>query len=160
VLKPKLAALFQDYQDYHRHPVNQLTHKIAIPLIVFHIVAMLDWVKLFTVPGMAAQVSAAHLAYLGAIGWYLTMNLRLGLVMAVLFAACFPLGWVTPKAVVVALAVVGWGIQLAGHSVWEKNRPAFLKNLFQALIGPLFFVAKVTGDWPANTAAATSRASR
>jgi len=157
VLKPKLAALFQDYQDFHRHPTNQLTHKIAIPMIVFHLVAMLDWVKLFMVPGSGFQVTLAHLAYLGAVGWYLAMNARLGVYMAVLFALCFPLGWVTPRPVVVVIAVLGWGIQLAGHSIWEKNRPAFLKNLFQALVGPLFFVAKLTGDWPPRTSQAQSK---
>ena len=47
----------------------------------------------------------------------------------------------------VALAVVGWAVQLAGHSVREKNRPAFLTNLLQALIGPLFFVAVLLGVW-------------
>jgi uncharacterized membrane protein YGL010W len=39
-------------------------------------------------------------------------------------------------------------VQLAGHSVWEKNRPAFLKNLTHALVGPVFFMALLTGDWP------------
>jgi uncharacterized membrane protein YGL010W len=32
--------------------------------------------------------------------------------------------------------------------VWEKNQPAFLKNLLQALVGPLFFAAALTGEWP------------
>jgi len=40
------------------------------------------------------------------------------------------------------------GDQLAGHVVWEKNSPAFLQNLLQALVGPLFFVAVLTGEWP------------
>lgn len=157
MLKPKLAALFQDYADSHRHPTNRLTHKIAIPVIVFHILAMLDWVKFgptFTVGSSVVALSLGHLAYVLGIGWYLAMNVRLGVMMAVLFGACFPLAAVTPRPVVIALAVFGWLIQLAGHSVWEKNRPAFLKNMFQALIGPLFFVAVLTGDWPQKAAAA------
>ena len=151
MLKPALVALFQDYADSHRHPTNRLTHKIAIPVIVFHIIAMLDWIKLGPVMGGMA-LSVGYLAYVAAIGWYLSMNVRLGVIMAVLFALCFPLAAVTPKAVVIALAVFGWLIQLAGHSVWEKNRPAFLKNLMQALVGPLFFVAVLTGDWPQKAA--------
>ena len=67
--------------------------------------------------------------------------------MAVLLALCFPLAAITPGPVVIALAVVGWVVQLAGHAVWEKNRPAFATNLLQALIGPLFFVAVLTGVW-------------
>ena len=61
--------------------------------------------------------------------------------MALLMALCFPLAAVTPRPLVLAIALVGWAIQLAGHLVWEKRSPAFLANLLQALIGPLFFVA-------------------
>ena len=40
---------------------------------------------------------------------------------------------VTPVWAVMALAVAGWLVQLAGHVVWEKKSPAFLRNLLQAL---------------------------
>jgi len=144
-MKPKLQRLFEEYHDYHRHPINRLTHKIAIPLIVFHIVAMLDWIALAEVGGVT--ITAGHVGWLAAAGWYLSMHVRLGLVMAALFALCFPLARITPWPVVVAVAVVGWLIQLAGHVVWEKRQPAFVTNLVQALVGPLYFVAALTGDW-------------
>ncbi|HEY1099038.1 MAG TPA: Mpo1-like protein [Myxococcota bacterium] len=150
-LSPRLERWFVDYADSHRHPVNQLTHKVAIPLIVFHILAMATWVPLgFDVAGHV--VTLAHLLYVAAIGFYLTLHVPLALVMAVLFALCFPLAAITPRPVVVAVAVIGWVVQLAGHAVWEKNRPAFLTNLLQALIGPLFFVAILGGIWrPSRT---------
>ncbi|MFN7145068.1 MAG: DUF962 domain-containing protein [Myxococcota bacterium] len=148
MIDARLARWFQEYADGHRHPTNRLTHKIAIPLIVFHVVAMLDWVRLVDIPGTGLALSLGHLAAALAIGWYLTLNARLGLVMLVLCGLCFPIAAVTPRAAVVALAVFAWGIQLAGHSIWEKNRPSFLQNLGHALIGPLFFVALLTGDWP------------
>ena len=44
MLNARIRALFDDYASSHQHPTNRLTHKIAIPLIVLHIVAMLDWV--------------------------------------------------------------------------------------------------------------------
>ena len=160
-MKPALVQYFQEYADFHRHPTNRLTHKIAIPLIVFHIVAMLDWVKLFALPqavGPITHLTLAHIAFVFAVIFYLNLHVRLGLIMAVAYAVCFPIGWVTPWPVVVAVAVFGWLIQLAGHSVWEKNRPAFLKNLFQALIGPMFFVAILTGDWPQRTHEAEAKA--
>ncbi len=78
------------------------------------------------------------------------------LVMALLFALCFPLAAITPRPVVVAAAIVGWLVQLAGHSVWEKNRPAFLTNVLQALIGPLYFVAILGGIWRPSSAATPS----
>ena len=66
------------------------------------------------------------------------------------FKASVPLAAITPWPVVVALALVGWLIQLAGHVVWEKRSPAFVRNLVQALVGPLYFVAILLGDWPAS----------
>ncbi|MBF5046637.1 DUF962 domain-containing protein [Aggregicoccus sp. 17bor-14] len=144
-MSPALRALFVDYAESHRHPTNRLTHKLAIPLIVFHIVAMLDWVRLFQVGGFT--VTLAMVAVAAALVWYLRMSVKLGLMMAVFLALCFPLGRMTPWPVVVAIAVGGWLVQLAGHSVWEKKSPAFLTNLLQALVGPIFFLACLTGDW-------------
>ena len=146
MLKPALHSLFVDYELSHQHPTNRLTHKVAIPLIVFHTIAMLDWVPLISGPGFT--LTLAHLAILGGVAWYLRMNVKLGLLMAVFLGLCLPLGWVTPRPVVVAIAISGWLVQLAGHVVREKKSPAFLRNLLQALVGPLFFVAIVTGDWP------------
>jgi uncharacterized membrane protein YGL010W len=144
-MSPALRALFVDYAESHRHPTNRLTHKVAIPLIVFHIVAMLDWVRLFQVGGFT--VTLAMVAVAAALVWYLRMSVKLGLMMAVFMGLCFPLGRLTPWPVVVAIAVGGWLVQLAGHSVWEKKSPAFLTNLLQALVGPIFFLACLTGDW-------------
>ena len=144
-MSPALRTLFQDYAESHQHPTNRLTHKVAIPLIVFHIVAMLDWVQLFAVGGVA--VTLGMVGVVAALIWYLRMSVKLGLLMALCFALCFPLARVTPWPVVVAVAVVGWLVQLAGHAVWEKKSPAFLTNLLQALVGPIFFLAVLTGDW-------------
>ena len=147
-MNPRLVTLFESYADFHRHPINQLTHKIAIPLIVFHIIAMLGWIRLLplaAIPG--GYLTAAHLAYFLAIGWYFTMDAKLAVVMAFLFALCFPIAQWTSTATVIWIAVLGWVIQLAGHVVWEKRAPAFLTNIFQTLIGPLFFVAVLTGRW-------------
>lgn len=140
----RLQSLFRDYADYHRHPTNQLCHKIAIPLIVFHIIAMLDWVRL------GGSITAAHLAFAAVVAWYLTLDLGLALVMALFFALCFPLAWVTPPWLVWAIAGVAWSIQLAGHTLWEKRAPAFLTNVAQIFVGPLFFAAKIMGKNPIN----------
>jgi uncharacterized membrane protein YGL010W len=35
---------------------------------------------------------------------------------------------------------VGWIFQAVGHTVYEKNRPAFFKNLLHLLVGPLFLM--------------------
>lgn len=145
-LKPALVEQLRLYDESHRHPTNRLTHKVAIPLIVFHIIAMLSWIPLGSPFGHA--LTLAHVAYVAAIVWYFALDARLGVLMALAYAVCFPIAAVTPKALVVAIAIVGWLVQLAGHLVWEKHQPAFFTNLLQALIGPLYFVAVLVGLWP------------
>lgn len=137
---------FTEYADAHRHPMNRLTHKVAIPVIVFHILAMLDWLPLTDIGGM--RVSAGHVGWMVAAAFW---TAHLPLSGALLSLATLPMLWLaplTPRGVVASLALVGWVVQLAGHRVWEKNQPAFLNNLLQALVGPLFFVAVLIGEWP------------
>lgn len=152
-----LQRLFADYAESHRHPTNRLTHKIAIPLIVFHIVAMLDWVRLLTV-GSGFSVTLAMPVFLAAAAVWLSWDVKAGLAVALATLLAFPIGRHTPHAVVIVIAAFGWLIQLAGHVVWEKKQPSFFTNLVHALVGPIFFVAVLLGEWPvAATSADASR---
>lgn len=154
-MSPALEALFVDYSGSHQHPTNRLTHKVAIPMIVFHVVAMLDWIHLARIPGTDWPLTVAMVAYAGAVAWYLAMDLKLGVIMALLTVLAFPLGRALPGWAVIIVAVLGWTIQLAGHVVWEKKSPSFTKNLVHALVGPVFFVATLTGDWPRRSPSPT-----
>jgi uncharacterized membrane protein YGL010W len=155
-MKPGLEKLFREYSESHTHPTNRLTHKIAIPMIVFHILAMLDWVKLFQVPGLEHPISLAYVAGLAALSWYLSQDVKLGLLLLMVYAPCIPLGWYVPGYAVVAIAAAGWSIQLAGHVVWEKKQPSFMTNLVHALVGPMYFIALLVGDWPLKERAQVS----
>ncbi|HEX8705171.1 MAG TPA: Mpo1-like protein [Myxococcaceae bacterium] len=161
---PRLLALFDDYASSHQHPTNRLTHKVAIPFIVLHIVAMLDWVKLVAVPGLPGGVLTLGLiAWALATVWYLRADVKLGVMVSAAMLLCFPLGRMLSAVsvwVVVAIAVSGWLIQLAGHAVWEKKSPSFLTNLVHALVGPLFFVALLTGDYSIKSPQVAPAASR
>ncbi len=153
-MNPKLTALFAEYGQAHQHPTNQLTHKLAIPMIVFHIIAMLDWVHLVTLPNNFRLTAGMVFLALCAV-WYLKMSVKLGLIILAAASLTFPLGRMLPWWAIVAIAAGGWLIQLAGHVVWEKKSPSFLTNLVHALVGPAFFVAKLTGDWPARSSTVT-----
>lgn len=153
-MSPALLQLFKEYEDSHRHPTNQLTHKIAIPVILFHIVAMLDWIHFGPVFAMATangdglRLSGGTLAILVAGVWYLRHDLRLGVIMTAFMFACLGLGWYTPRPVVVALAVVAWIIQFSGHYVWEKKQPSFFTNIIQSLVGPAYFASRLFRLYP------------
>ena len=145
------ARWFAEYAADHRHPMNRLTHKVAIPAIVFHILTMLTWVELGSISGFPIT--------LGLIGWALAVGFwtfylpRAGLLLGLATLPVLIWGALVPAPVVIAIAIVGWTVQLAGHSVWEKNRPSFLKNAAHALIGPLFFTAVLTGQFAVPRAA-------
>src|SRR3954471_150640 len=147
-MNARTVQLFDEYASSHRHPTNRLTHKIAIPLIVFHVMAMLDWVRLVSVPAVpGGVVTLGMVAWAAAAVWYLRADVKLGLMVMALSALSFPIGRALPWWPVVAVAVVGWLVQLAGHVVWEKKQPSFLTNLVHALVGPMFFVAVLTGAY-------------
>lgn len=85
-----LAASFDAYAKAHRHPMNQLCHRLGIPLV------------LVSLPS-------------------------------------FFFAW----KVALALFLVGLGFQLAGHVVFEKNRPSSLESPRYLLIGPLFLAREL-----------------
>ena len=143
-MNPTTARWFAEYAADHRHPNNRLTHKIAIPGIVFHILAMLTWVPLGTVAGF--PVTLALVGWVLAVGFWVYYLPRSGAVLGLATLPVMLFGNLVPAPGVITIAVVGWTVQLAGHSIWEKNRPSFMKNAAQALIGPLFFTALLTGE--------------
>src|SRR5262245_19116600 len=109
---------------------------------------MLDWIRLVDVPAVpGGAITAGMLFWIGASGWYLWADAKLALPIMTVSALVFPIGRMVPVWGVVAIALGGWLIQLAGHVVWEKKQPSFLTNLVHALVGPLFFVAVMLGAY-------------
>jgi uncharacterized membrane protein YGL010W len=135
------------YEAYHKSPWNKLTHFFGIPLIVFSILIPLSWlhVTLGGVPISAAMVFVGVvLAYYVALDVGLAATMLLFMVPLLYLAhrsAALPMA--TGLAVFLGAFVGGWIIQLIGHQVFEKRRPAFTDNLIQLLIGPLYFIAEV-----------------
>lgn len=152
-MHPRTLGWFTQYAHDHQHPTNRLTHKIAIPAIVFHVIAMLTWLELGTVAGQTLTV--AHIGWVLASAFWIVHLPRSGAVLAGLTLPVVLWGSLVPWPVVVGIAVVAWLVQLAGHAVWEKNSPSFLRNMMQALVGPLFFTAVLMGEWRGAKATAT-----
>lgn len=146
-----VASWMNQYAADHRHPMNRLTHKIAIPFIVFHIMTMLDWISMnLEVGGIA--ITGGIIGWAIAVLFYAWADLLMAPLMALLFGAAIFLGrqFGDNHLPVIVIAVVGWTVQLIGHAVYEKNRPSFLTNMLQALIGPYFFVSVLTGRFKPN----------
>ncbi len=85
-------------------------------------------------------VSVAEIAIAAVVLYDATLDLSLAAGLLVAFAfldvAARAAGW----RFGLAAFALGWTFQAIGHAVFEKNRPAFLKNLVHLLVGPLFLV--------------------
>jgi uncharacterized membrane protein YGL010W len=131
----RVDALLAEYGHAHRRRGNLACHAAGITLIVFGILAVLQAVP------VAGRWNASELALGLAFLFYLTLDVPLALALLVILAALDLAaravgGWRLGAAAFVA----GWVLQAVGHAVYEKNSPAFFRNLVHLLIGPAFLV--------------------
>ncbi|WP_225767995.1 DUF962 domain-containing protein [Inquilinus sp. Marseille-Q2685] len=135
------------YTSFHRDGRNRLTHFFGIPAIIQAVLIALAAIPLGTIGGW--PVTLADLVALLVWLLWIALDLGLGLAMAVvvipgLIVARAVAGGGSPSTtwiVAGTLFVGGWVLQLVGHA-YEGKRPAFLSNLFQLLIGPMFLMAE------------------
>ena len=142
----RLSSLLASYGRYHRDPRNRLTHYFGVPAIIF---AVLIPAALYSVPLHGFSVHLDRIIVAAAVVGYVALDVRLGLALAVVLGALAAaaeatamLGSSHALAVAAATFVAGWGLQLLGHHV-EGNRPAFLTNLVQLVVAPLYLGAEV-----------------
>ena len=148
----RIDVLLADYGDAHRAPGNIFCHIFGITLIVFGVFSMLHAVPI------AGLLTASEALAAVASAWYLSLDFGLGVAMvgaeAVLDLAARLIGnW----RVGAAAFVVGWILQGIGHGVYEKNSPAFFRNLVHLLVGPAFLVNKFLKIRPTQASAAALR---
>lgn len=131
----RVDALLTDYASYHRTRGNLVCHAFGITLIIFGGVTMLLSLRL---PG-ATRATAAELLIGLVLLFYLTLDASLALVMLLEFAVLD----IAARAIAdwragLAAFLVGWAFQGLGHARFERNSPAFFKNLVHLMVGPLF----------------------
>jgi uncharacterized membrane protein YGL010W len=135
------------YVTYHRDPRNRATHFIGIPPIIFSIVLALSMLR-FEVGSYALSAGILVAAAVWLLWILLDGPLGLAMVIFVLpsVAGSEMLVQRVEPAVIWQVAgicfVGGWVFQLLGH-LFEGRRPALARNLFQALVGPMFLAAEI-----------------
>ncbi len=138
----RIDGLLADYASSHRTRGNLACHAAGITLILFGVFSVLA--------GAAARrrldgERSAHrplfLVYAA-----LDVSLALGVLgyTAVLDLAARAVGDWRMGA---AAFVVGWVFQAIGHAVYERNKPAFFRNLVHLLVGPAYLVSEALGLW-------------
>ena len=142
----RLLDQLSRYAAYHRDRRNIATHFVGVPMIVVAVAALLARPMIMVGP---VPVCPTLFVVLGSIAFYLSLDLRFGLVMGALMALATWAGlsiaahatsmWL---ALGLGLFVVGWVIQFIGHA-YEGKKPAFVDDLVGLLLGPLFVVAEL-----------------
>lgn len=127
-----LVDQLSQYAAYHRDARNLVT-LLSRPA--------------FDVAGIT--LSPAVLVAVIAIGYYMMLDVRMGLAMLVAiglaaaagqwFAGLSTTAWL---ACGIGLFVVGWVFQFVGH-YYEGRKPAFVDDIVGLLIGPLFITAEI-----------------
>ena len=140
-----LAEQLGNYAAYHRDRRNIETHFIGIPMIVLGVATLLSRAG-FEIGGVT--ITPALIVAVIATVYYLKLDLRYGLAMAVMLAACLviagllsdgeQLTWLSWG---IGLFVAGWVFQFVGH-LYEGRKPAFVDDIMGLAIGPLFVMAE------------------
>ena len=139
---------FAGYSSHHQHPANQRIHVVAVPAILWSVIALL-----WTLPVVATWFRPglwAALAMFFAWMFYYRASRPLGFgMLAVLVAMAWFTRWLyyalgATQLLYVALAVfaLAWIAQFVGHRI-EGRKPSFLTDLTYLLIGPAWVLAKL-----------------
>jgi len=139
---------FASYSGDHQHPANQRIHLVAVPAILWSVVA-LAW----CIPVYGTLLRTGIWAALGMFGawmFYNRLSRRLGLGMLAVFFFCgcvcrlleARIGLALLLWTAVAVFVLAWIAQFIGHKL-EGRKPSFLTDLVYLLIGPAWVMAKL-----------------
>jgi uncharacterized membrane protein YGL010W len=143
-----LIDQLSQYASYHRDARNVMTHFVGVPMILLAVVIVMSR-PAWGVGAAGMVLSPAVLAALAASVYYMLLDMRYGLVLALVLSAMLSLGaWLAQQGTAIwlgwgaGLFVVGWIIQFVGH-YWEGRKPAFMDDIVGLLIGPLFVLAEI-----------------
>jgi uncharacterized membrane protein YGL010W len=143
------------YKSVHLNRKNIRTHFVGVPMIIWSIALLLASLSFEIESHFINEIigrenlsfTLAGILSLVVLIYYLMLSVPLALVSLLLFG---PLIWSVHEVVqfdyhiIIAISVfiIGWIIQFIGH-YYEKAKPAFVDDINQLLIGPLFIIAEI-----------------
>jgi uncharacterized membrane protein YGL010W len=77
--------------------------------------------------------------------YFLTQDAVLAGLMLLAYALLDLAGRMIEPPFALGLFVFGWILQGIGHWVYEKNSPAFVRNVVHLAVGQLFLLARAVG---------------
>ena len=131
----RVDQLLAHYGQSHRHPVNEVIHFIAIPLIMFSLVGLLFLLH----PYVAYGFLAASMVYYARLSMAFFITMMVGsLLMLALIQRIGP----SLLPLCVTVFVGAWVMQFIGHKL-EGKKPSFMEDIQYLWVGPLFVLSKL-----------------
>ncbi|AGP86494.1 MULTISPECIES: Mpo1 family 2-hydroxy fatty acid dioxygenase [Alteromonas] len=147
-----LEQHLSEYAKHHRDQRNIYTHYIGIPLIVYSVFCLLSKPAIAVHLPLIGTINASPALFVWLISsaFYIKLDVKLGLIMALITGAMVyfaqPIaqyGVGTWLAISLSIFVVGWILQFIGHH-YEGKKPAFVDDIMGLAIGPLFVLAELS----------------
>lgn len=143
-----LQSQLMVYQQQHTNRTNKIMHYIGIPVIIFALMMVFNWISLDIASQF--QISFTWLLLAATVIYYFLLNARLALYASLIM---IPMAFIATRIagptpthastiLFLVLFVGGWILQFVGH-FFEKQKPAFLISASQLLIGPLFVLQEL-----------------
>jgi len=143
-----IDRLLDEYGESHQNLVNKIIHWIAVPAIVWTVVALLWSIPFpFEIGVEVVPVNWATISLLLAQVYWFRLSVSLGLGLLLFNTLMIQLTVLVPQVITLPLwqlalmvFVGAWVLQFIGHAI-EGKRPSFLKDLQFLLIGPAWLMA-------------------
>jgi uncharacterized membrane protein YGL010W len=140
---------FASYSGDHRNATNQRIHVVAVPAILWSVIALL-WCIPVPPGGWFRPGIVAAMAMFAAWMFYYRASRALAIGMLAVFVAMSWFTWWIYYAfgvrtlwwAAIGVFVVAWVAQFIGHKI-EGRKPSFLTDVTYLLIGPAWVLAKL-----------------
>ena len=123
-----------------------MTHIFGMPMVVFSGIGILSKVVLWSPsPGSLFPIDLGLFLFLIGSIFALRADYKIGVPFTLYAYLNYLISRHLPMNILVAIQVVGWILQIYGHSIYEKKAPAFLTTISHLCVGPLWIFAWVVG---------------
>ncbi|NTS78164.1 DUF962 domain-containing protein [Catenovulum sp. SM1970] len=143
-MNQQLTNWLNEYSQSHQNPTNKRIHHVAVPIIFWSVMALLDLITIGISLG-SFTLSVLWPVMLLVLCWYCFYSLIIGMCMGLLCAVGLLLIYLAQmyqiNMMVYALVafIIAWIAQFYGHKI-EGKKPAFIRDLLFLLIGPIWVI--------------------
>jgi len=124
-----LDKFINDYESFHRDPLNIKIHIICVPLIILSVIGMLN-----AIPVAWGPVHIGHIVCFLYFSYYIFYARPYLLSCFVMFSILIAVDFLLAKlptqlylSINISIFVISWILQFWGHKK-EGNKPAFIDN--------------------------------